>query len=83
MLRRKELVNHYRAERSMCLRCGRDLGEIVKGIVINEKDISELGDYQAYTCKKHPELALRIYHKRKLIVCSLFEIVKDKLNQKD
>lgn len=73
--------HHYRAERSMCLRCGRELVRIVEGVIINEKDISELGDIYAYTCKKHPELALRIYHKRKLIVCSLFEMVKEKLNQ--
>jgi hypothetical protein len=75
--------HHYRAERLKCLRCGRDLGKIVKGIMRDEKDISELGGYYAYTCIKHPELALRIYHKRKLIVCSLFERVKDKLNQQD
>jgi len=65
----------------MCLRCGRELVEIVKGVIINEMDISELGDYYACTCIKHPELALRVYHKRKLIVCSLFQLVEEKLNQ--
>lgn len=75
--------HHYRAERLMCLRCGRELVKIVKGVIMNEIDISELGDFYAWTCKKHPELALRVYHKRKLIVCSLFEMVKEKINQKD
>jgi hypothetical protein len=75
--------HHKLAGKLKCLICGNDLVKISKGLIIDNKDISELKDINAYSCIKHTPLSLKMYEKGELVSSVLYMIVNDKLNKRD